>query len=207
MLRFVALALSVVVAIGMPPVQAESAEPTSGLTFYSAHGIDTNLPDLPGRLVHRTLEYDDTYFTGVSYTVGTRPPSLMERAFRAIRVDGVSTGVEFLGVKHRGLQDHFESSVLYRLNSPYLGVGPVQARLGYGLGLSYAHGTPWYERSPDDDRKRLLTYMSYELELRLRRIDRVSLVTRIHHRSGAYGLFAPRGSGSNFLAVGVRTHW
>ena len=37
--------------------------------------------------------------------------------------------------------------------------------------------------------------------------QRLSVVTRIHHRSGAYGLFAPRGSGSNFLAVGLRLHW
>ena len=209
MLNSIALVLGVSLVItALPAAAAESEKnPDAGLTIYSAQGIDTNLPDFAGRVVNGTLEFDDTRFTGVSYTIGTPTPRLIERVFELIRVHDMSTGVELLGVKHSGLQDHFESSMAYRLNTPYLELGPLETRLGYSLGLSYAFGAPMYERSPDDDRERLLTYMAYEWELKLEDYERLSVVTRIHHRSGAYGLFAPRGSGSNFLAVGLRMHW
>lgn len=209
MLRYFRLVVlgSVIFAAAPAALAEENNNPSAGLTVYSARGIDTNLPDLPGRIVHRNLDYDDTRFTGLGYTFGTQTPRLIERVFELIRVHDVSTGVELLGVKHRGIQDHLETSIAYRLNTPYLGLGFVETRLGYSLGVSYAHGTPTYERTPDGGRDRLLTYMAYELELKLREYDPLSLVTRIHHRSGAYGLFAPEGSGSNFLAVGVRMRW
>ena len=38
---------------------------------------------------------------------------------------------------------------------------------------------------------------------RLADSDKWSVVLRVHHRSGVYGLVAPRNVGSNFLAVGV----
>jgi len=203
----VAVYLMVVLGVAAVPAQAEPDGLGGGLTLYSAKAIDTNLPDLAGRVVHRTLEFDNAHFTGLGYTMGTRTPSAIDRVFAVIGVHGMATGVEMIGVKHRGLQDHFESSVAYRLNTPYLGMGLAQARLGYSLGLSYAFGEPTYERTTDGGHDRLLTYMAYEFELKLRDYERLSVVTRIHHRSGAYGLFAPRGSGSNFLAVGLRLHW
>ncbi|MFW6093609.1 MAG: hypothetical protein ACODAC_06500 [Pseudomonadota bacterium] len=206
-LRFVALALGVTLAAAAGSLEAEPPHPASGFTLYSAQGIDTTLPDFPQEVAGGALEWDKSYFTGVGYTFGTPTPGILDRAFRALRAYGASTGVELIEVKHRGLQSHLESTVAYRINSPYWYMGPVASRFGYSLGLSYGHDLPRYERAPDGDRERLLTYMAYELEFRLRDIDRVSLVTRLHHRSGAYGLLAPRGAGSNFLAFGVRMHW
>ena len=204
------LRVSVVACLLVIAVQSAYADPPSarsGLTSYAAQGIKTNLPDLAGHVYHRTLRYEDTHFAGVGYRHGMQPPALFQRAARLVYLDGLTTGVEVISVKHRGMQDHFESSLAYAIHTPYAKVSALRARLGYSLGVSYAFGDPSYERSPDDDHRRWLTYMAYELELGLERYDRVSLVTRIHHRSGAYGLFAPRGSGSNFLAVGVRVHF
>ena len=38
-------------------------------------------------------------------------------------------------------------------------------------------------------------------------LPQVALVTRVHHRSGAYGTIAPSGVGSNFVAAGLRYHF
>jgi hypothetical protein len=73
--------------------------------------------------------------------------------------------------------------------------------------LSYAFGTPVYEDGPKnepDRHYRLQMLALFEVEWRLRDVENVSLVTRIHHRSGVYGLIAPRHVGSNFLAAGLR---
>ena len=186
------------------------AEPPSvraGLTTYAAQGAKTNLPDFPGHVVHRTLEFEDAHFEGLGYRHGTTTPALLDKAAGLVWLDGLSTGVEVIGVKHRGAQDHFETSVAYAISTPQARISGLRARLGWSIGVSHAFDTPTYERAADGKHRRTLTYMAYELELGLQRFEQVSLVGRVHHRSGAYGLFAPTGTGSNFVAVGLRVHW
>jgi hypothetical protein len=45
--------------------------------------------------------------------------------------------------------------------------------------------------------------MLFDMAWKIRTGKHFSLVTRVHHRSGAYGLIAPPRVGSNFLALGV----
>jgi hypothetical protein len=86
----------------------------------------------------------------------------------------------------------------------------VTLRAGFSIGASYAFGTPSYEDGPKSDpdkRYRFQNYNAYEIEWGVKRFPAVSLVTRLHHRSGAYGLIAPRRVGSNFVTAGVRWEW
>ena len=79
--------------------------------------------------------------------------------------------------------------------------------MAFGPGLLAGCAADLPEDGSDDDperRYKLQNYNAYELEWGLAASDRVSLVTRIHHRSGIFGLVAPPHVGSNFLAIGLR---
>jgi hypothetical protein len=191
---------------------AAHAEPANGshVTFYPGQGVKTNLVRLPGRLLDGSLDYRETYFTGIGYRLRTRTPRLLDGTFGLIGMHGVSTGLEIIGVKHMGLQENFEASLSYTLKTPQATIGPIRARFGFSAGASHAFGKPWFENGPQDDpgkRYQTLVYLAHELEWGMRNYEQVSLVTRVHHRSGAFGVVAPRGVGSNFLTAGIRVHW
>jgi hypothetical protein len=182
----------------------------SHVTLYPGQGVRTNLVQLPQRLVDGSLTYEESYFTGLGYRHGTETPSWIERTFEFIGVHGISTGIEVVGIKHTGMQNHYEATLSYTLKSPPMHLGPVRARFGFSSGVSHALGTPWFERGPagdPDKRFQTLIYLAHEFEWGLRGYEQVSLVTRVHHRSGGFGTVAPRGVGSNFLTAGVRVHW
>lgn len=110
-------------------------------------------------------------------------------------------------VQHRGLQGNAEIGAAYMLRTSDLQMGALGVNFGAGVGLSYALGNPSYEDGSTLDpgrRYRLQLLALFELEWRMRGFEDISVVTRVHHRSGVYGLIAPQGVGSNFLALGVR---
>ena len=110
-------------------------------------------------------------------------------------------------LQHRGRQDNVELGAAYMLRTPDLALAQLRVNVGGGLGLSHAFGTPSYEDGPKSDpAKRYHTQLLVllEAEWSLASLPDWSLVTRIHHRSGAYGLIAPRFVGSNFVVAGVR---
>jgi hypothetical protein len=170
-------------------------------------GADHNLIELPEKIVTGNITWDKLYFTAITAgktrgTLGSSFASLNDTPFGAI-----SHGYEVVLVKHRGLQNNVEAGGAYMLRTPTAYLGPVGVNFGTGTGLSYALGRPSYEDGPKDDperRYRLQMLALFEVEWRLRDVKNVSLVTRIYHRSGVYGLIAPRNVGSNFLAAGVR---
>ena len=51
---------------------------------------------------------------------------------------------------------------------------------------------------------RLQFHIAIEAELMQEAVPGWSLVGRIHHRSGAYGVLSPERTGSNFLGLGLR---
>ena len=74
----------------------------------------------------------------------------------------------------------------------------VDTSASIGVGLSYTS----IESNLDNSGKNLMASMIFELEFKLPEYEKLSLFTRIHHRSTA-GIFA-NGGGSNFYAVGLR---
>jgi hypothetical protein len=177
------------------------------VSIFAAQGADHNLTELPENIVTGDIAWDKSYFTAITAgktrgTLGQSIASLNDTPFGAI-----SHGYEVVLVKHRGLQNNLEAGGAYMLRTPTAYLGPVGVNVGTGAGLSYAFGSPNYEDGPKNDpdrRYRLQLLALFELEWRLRDVKHVSLVTRVYHRSGAYGLIAPRNVGSNFLAAGLK---
>lgn len=76
--------------------------------------------------------------------------------------------------------------------------------LAVGEGISYATAVPNEEIRNNDDTKRLLNYLMLEAAFGLPSHPELQLVARIHHRSGAFGLYHAGNTGSNTIGVGIR---
>lgn len=177
------------------------------VTVYGGQGVDHNLRNIPEAIFSNNIVWDKSYFSGVG--LGKIGPDLGQSfgLFQGTPWAKLQQDYELLLVKHRGLQHNAELGAAYLLRSPDLQMGPLGVNLAAGNGLSYATGKPTYEDGPRDDlarRYRLQLLLLFELEWKLRKVDRLTLATRIHHRSGVFGLIAPPNVGSNFITVGLR---
>lgn len=177
------------------------------VAVYAGQGADHNLRELPGRILTGDLDWDSTYFAAMGFgkirgTLGQSIESFRDTPFESFR-----HGYETVLVKHFGLQSNAEVGAAYMLKTADLQLGGVGVNFGAGAGLSYALGYPGYEDGPANDparRYRLQLLALFDLEWHMIGSDNLSVITRVHHRSGVYGLIAPRHVGSNFLAIGVR---
>lgn len=177
------------------------------VTIYQGQGVDTNLRELLPELVTGKLNFDETYFTGLGYFHPLPTPYVMQRVFDFLWIPNTRTGLEAIVVKHYGMQHNWEADLAYTFRFAELSICSLTLRFGVGFGLSYALSTPHYEDGPRDNpdkRYQFQNYDAYEIEWGIASFPRIGLVTRIHHRSGVYGLIAPSHVGSNFLTLGLR---
>ena len=91
-----------------------------------------------------------------------------------------------------------------------LGIGArlwVQPWLSFGVieGISFNTAYSNYEKTYRENYAKLLNYLSFELEAAVS--QQLSLVGRIHHRSGAFGTYSGVKEGSNAYLVGLRYRW
>jgi hypothetical protein len=93
-------------------------------------------------------------------------------------------------------------------NFPWSDTLPTSIAIGWGL--SYTSDITANEAEdalvadPDQGPQRWLNYLSVEYALRLPRAPRWELYYRLHHRSGAFDLFASNDVGSNVMGLGLR---
>jgi hypothetical protein len=80
----------------------------------------------------------------------------------------------------------------------------VNTSFAIGEGVSYVTAVPAIEKHDNDNTKRLLNYLMFEATFADPDYPRLQFVARVHHRSGAYGLYGAGNSGSNDIGVGVR---
>jgi len=71
-------------------------------------------------------------------------------------------------------------------------------------GISYVTSVPAIERKQNTNTKRLLNYLALEATFSDPTIPTLQLLIRIHHRSGAFGLYGAGNTGSNAVGVGIR---
>jgi hypothetical protein len=76
-----------------------------------------------------------------------------------------------------------------------------------GDGISYASKKPKIELDKMGKTSNVLNYLMLELEFTMPRQPKVSLFTRIHHRSGVFGLINNVSGGSNMIVGGLRFHF
>lgn len=80
----------------------------------------------------------------------------------------------------------------------------VNTSFAIGEGISYTSSIPALEKKANENTKRLLNYLMFEASFAIPKYPRLQLITRIHHRSGAYGLYRAGNTGSNDVGLGVR---
>jgi hypothetical protein len=158
------------------------------ITILGSRYSGSKLLDLPGK-----VDFKDSYTAGFSltYQFADWGPHMRWE-------------LEGQALKHFGEQEHVElvSSINVRwVTFPWNRY--LHTSLAFGGGLSLATEVPVLERrDPDNsDAAALLHYLMLEAAVGLPG-SRWSVVARVHHRSGIFGLFSH--SGSNLLAVGVR---
>jgi len=79
--------------------------------------------------------------------------------------------------------------------------------IAVGWGLSYTTNIITEEQDceiPKDKAKRLLNYLMFEATIALPSYPQWQLAFRLHHRSGAYGLFHSGNSDSQAIGFGIR---
>jgi hypothetical protein len=83
----------------------------------------------------------------------------------------------------------------------------LQPWLSFGFveGISFNSSVSNYERTYRENYTQLLNYLAFELEASVS--DQLSLVGRIHHRSGAFGTYSGVKEGSNAYLLGLRYRW
>ncbi|OEU60345.1 MAG: hypothetical protein BA870_01685 [Desulfuromonadales bacterium C00003094] len=107
--------------------------------------------------------------------------------------------------KHWGEQDHFEFNALLGLRwLPFPWDRYLDTSFAMGAGLSYATDEPEIEVEKNDRTARLLGYLMFELAMVVPRQPNWTLFARVHHRSGAFGLFDGVSGGSNVVGAGLR---
>lgn len=108
-------------------------------------------------------------------------------------------------VKHWGEQDLFEFNALLGVRwLPFPWDRYLDTSFAVGGGLSYATDEPEIEVEKNDRTARLLGYLMFELAVTVPQQPQWTLFARVHHRSGAYGLFDGVSGGSNVVGAGLR---
>jgi len=108
--------------------------------------------------------------------------------------------------KHFGIQDHLEVNVVPLVVRwlPFPWDSIIDTSIAAGAGLSYAFETPVVELFGVSHTPKFLGYLMCEISLSLPSLPRWAVVARLHHRSGAGGLFAGRRDASNGLGFGAQ---
>jgi hypothetical protein len=83
--------------------------------------------------------------------------------------------------------------------NPYLATS-----LSVGEGISYTSSIPELEKKDNAHTKRLLNYLMLEATFAHPKLPQLQYVVRIHHRSGAYGIYHAGNTGSNAIGLGIR---
>ena len=91
-----------------------------------------------------------------------------------------------------------------------IGIGArvwVQPWLSFSVveGVSYNTDVSLYEKTFRENYTQLLNYLAFEVEAAVS--SDLSLVGRIHHRSGAFGTYSDVSEGSNGYLLGLRYRW
>lgn len=164
------------------------------LSVYGGIGTDGGIEDFPGL----DADFNDAYLGAIA----------VSRELARWRGAAVLE-VEAQAVQHFVMQDHAELNLLLvgRWHAfPWNDV--VRTSVAIGEGVSYATEIPEIERQRSPGKTaHVLNYLMLELEAAPPDEERWSVFTRIHHRSGVFGVYDGVSRGSNFLGAGVRVRF
>lgn len=183
-----AFGLLLVVLCSSQPAQAEN---DWAITLYTAALSSDTL----GETVLFSAELEGSYYL-TAFALSRRVGSYKKT---------IDFEVEGQVVKHFGKQDHMEfNGVFVARWLPFPWDKYLDTTLAVGEGLSLATETPKFEIENHEHASSFLNYLLIELAFSLPRHPNWSFVTRIHHRSGAFGLFDDVRGASNAVGIGLR---
>jgi hypothetical protein len=187
------------------PTCAQTDERRWHATAYWARWANADLLEIPERSFTGDLTFQSADVVGGAVSRVIVPSFSIplpgsDFAFRGNRIE-----LEGQVLRHFGRQNHWEGTVALMFRTGQIPLfGGLSVNLGFAEGLSYANEPPPLEGSFEVEPSRFLNYLAVEAEFSHASLPGVSLVPRIHHRSGIFGVIAPRTSGSNFVGVGLR---
>lgn len=107
--------------------------------------------------------------------------------------------------KYWGLQDHYEfnGAFIFRwLSFPWDNY--LDTSVAVGEGLSFASKDPEIEILNEGKTSQVLNYLAFELDFAVPGVPKCNFFTRMHHRSGIFGLIGGVNGGSNALGAGLK---
>lgn len=171
--------------------QAQAAPPIYSLTVYGAKMTENNWEELFLQNERTDLIDSEMLVIALSRQLGPTHPRL-------------NYEIEGQVARHFGIQDHWEFNLLGAARwEPFWWDRYIDTNAAFGLGLSYATQRPKAEVIIEGDSRRLMIYWMMELAFAVPGTQNLELVTRIHHRSEAFGILADEG-GSNSLGIGLK---
>jgi hypothetical protein len=192
-------------ALVAEPAFAQTSERRWHATGYVSRWVNADLLEVPERTVTGALRFSDTNFAGVGLSRVIIPSFTIPLPFSDIAFHGNRIELEGQVLRHFGGQNHWEGTLALMFRTGQIPLaGGLSVNFGIGEGLSYASERPRLEGAVDVRPTRLLNYLAFEAEFAHASMPGVSFVTRLHHRSGVFGLIAPQKSGSNFIGAGIR---
>jgi hypothetical protein len=187
----IAIILASCFVFSLSVLPAEAEERDWALSFYGGRFVSGDL----GEAFRVASPFEDELF--LATTLSKRVFTFRER---------LDFELEGQVVKHVRDQYHWEFNALFALRLHLL--PPTKAwdiNLAAGYGISYANKVPEFElMRTGGNTDKLLSYLMFELETGLPAFTNFSLFTRIHHRSGTFGLYSGVTGASNAWALGVR---
>jgi hypothetical protein len=169
---------------------------SNSLTLYAGRYSDDRLGDV---LLSKPVTYMNSWLLAVAAS----------HAF-ALASPAHQWELEGQLARHVRGQHHWETNLLaiYRWQR-FSWRRVLQTSLAVGEGLSYASRVPPLEAASQTNvgATRLLNYILVEMTVAPPQVKDWSLVVRVHHRSGVYGLFNDVKGGSNVIAAGVKFYY
>lgn len=83
----------------------------------------------------------------------------------------------------------------------------ILTSLALGEGISYDTRPPTIEQRNSDQTQHTLNYLMFEVTAALPQYPQWELISRIHHRSGVFGLYGAGNNGSTAIGLGLRYHF
>jgi hypothetical protein len=191
------------------PLLAQSAarDRTWFATVYAGQWFSLSRPSPGQERGSQDAGFQDSYFVSALVNRVLVRELTTDFSFARALINGSSIELEGQIGRHFGLQDHGEVTLALLWRSRDLAIPLTDGRLNFaiGEGLSYALSRPTYEGIVHgQEPRKFLNYLAFEAEFSHPSLPGVSVVPRVHHRSGIFGVIAPQGSGSDFVGIGLR---
>lgn len=168
-------------------------EPVYALSFFGGEGTESNFSDVVENLFNVSGSSDRMLaFAGAQRFFWFR--------------DQLSIDGELMYARHYGRETYHEiGAAIYLRWHDFPWNNYLKTTLAAGMGPSYTTIYPELERQDSgEDRSKILNQLNLEITAAHPALPNTSLMARMQHRSGMFGIINGVTDASNFLTIGLR---